>query len=285
MSAALNLAVAEAVGEPVTASTQVPGGDISNAYRLTLSSGREIFVKHRPDAPDGMFSAEAHGLDWLRPQTPLRIPGVVAIGERVPFLALEWIAPGAPAADHDERLGRGLATLHRANLPEFGLARDNFVATIAQANAPSATWPEFYAARRLGPLVRAVRDRGAIDPATVAGFDVLFARLVDLCGPDEPPARLHGDLWGGNAIVDASGSPVLIDPAVYGGHREVDLAMMRLFGGFGARVFDAYDEAYPRAPGHSERVGLYQLWPLLVHVALFGGGYVARLQRALRRYV
>jgi fructosamine-3-kinase len=109
--------------------------------------------------------------------------------------------------------------------------------------------------------------------------------MPDLCGPEEPPARLHGDLWSGNAIADRAGAPVLVDPAVYGGHREVDLAMMRLFGGFSERVFAAYDEAFPRAPGHEERVALHQLTPLLVHVLLFGGGYVRQTMRAVERYL
>jgi fructosamine-3-kinase len=116
-----------------------------------------------------------------------------------------------------------------------------------------------------------------------AGFERLFAALPDLAGPDEPPARLHGDLWGGNLLVDDAGAPCLIDPAVYGGHREIDLAMMRLFGGFGPRVFAAYDEAWPLAPGHEERVGLYQLYPLMVHVNLFGGGYVGSVESSLDR--
>jgi fructosamine-3-kinase len=108
--------------------------------------------------------------------------------------------------------------------------------------------------------------------------------LPDLLGPAEPPARLHGDLWGGNLHVDAMGAPCLIDPAVYGGHREMDLAMMRLFGGFSERVFSAYSEAFPLAPGHAERVSLYQVYPLLVHLNLFGGGYAAQVESVLRRY-
>jgi fructosamine-3-kinase len=118
----------------------------------------------------------------------------------------------------------------------------------------------------------------------VAGLERLRARLPDLCGPAEPPARLHGDLWGGNAMTDAEGRPVLIDPAAYGGHREVDLAMMRLFGGFGAGAFAAYAEADPLAGGHQDRVELYQLYPVLVHVVLFGGGYAGSAERILRRY-
>jgi fructosamine-3-kinase len=118
-----------------------------------------------------------------------------------------------------------------------------------------------------------------------SGFEQLFARVPALVGPPEPPARLHGDLWGGNLMHDAGGAPCLVDPAVYAGHREIDLAMMRLFGGFGARVFAAYEEAYPLAPGSLDRVPLYQLYPLMVHVNLFGGGYAGQVERILARYV
>ena len=282
--------LAEAVGASLGATPAelraIAGGDINQAFRVDLADRQSVFVKHRPDAPAGMFTAEARGLDWLRVDGGPRIPEVVAVRDEPPrFLALEWIERGSPAADHDEALGRALAALHGAGAASFGLEHDNFVASIPQPNAPAATWPEFYAARRLEPLVRRSASAGRLPPEIVARFARLTGRLDDLCGPAEPPARLHGDLWGGNAIVDAQGSPVLVDPAVYGGHREVDLAMMRLFGGFSPRVFHAYEEVFPLAAGHEERVGLWQLWPLLVHVVLFGGSYAGSLKRTLARYV
>jgi fructosamine-3-kinase len=159
--------------------------------------------------------------------------------------------------------------------------RDNFLATLEQGNAPQPTWHEFYASRRLMPLAIQARMRELLDVATMRAIERVCDRMASLCGPPEPPSRLHGDLWGGNAIVASDGAPVLIDPAVYGGHREVDLAMMRLFGGFGPRVFAAYDEAHPLAPGHEERVPLYQLYPLLAHVCLFGSSYAGAVKRAL----
>ncbi|HEV8547695.1 MAG TPA: fructosamine kinase family protein, partial [Polyangiaceae bacterium] len=138
---------------------------------------------------------------------------------------------------------------------------------------------------RLEPQLRRASDAGRVTAALRRRFEELFARLPELVGPEEPPARLHGDLWGGNLHVDEQGAPCLIDPAAYGGHREVDLAMMRLFGGFSERVFSAYAESFPLAAGHAERTDLYQLYPLLVHVNLFGGGYGASVERALSRYV
>ncbi len=234
-----------------------------------------------------MFAAEARGLAWLGEAGALRVPRVVAVAApeaAQQFLVLELIETARPAPDFDERLGRGLAALHRHGAPTFGLDHDNFVGSLPQENGPpSPTWPEFYRARRLEPLLRRAADEGLCTPRMRQGFERLFRALDQLCGPPEPPARLHGDLWGGNLLCDDRGAPCLVDPAVYGGHREIDLAMMRLFGGFGARVFDAYAEAAPLADGHRERIPLYQLYPLMVHVNLFGGGYVGSVESALGR--
>jgi fructosamine-3-kinase len=201
------------------------------------------------------------------------------------FLALEWIASGPAPAAAVERFGRGLARLHRAGADAFGWHADNVIGPLPQANAPCATWPEFLGERRLLPMARLAHARGGLGAAGVAAAEALSARLPDLCGPPEPPARLHGDLWGGNAILGAVGGPAVIDPAVYGGHREMDLAMMRLFGGFPLAAHAAYAEAAPLAPGHEERVGLWQLYPVLVHVCLFGGGYAAQARELAGRYV
>jgi fructosamine-3-kinase len=268
-------------GAALRSSTPVSGGDIARAFRVELTDDRRLFVKlHREGAR--MFPAEARGLDWLREADAIRIPVVVAVGsDTAPFLALELIEPGPPARDHDERLGRGLAALHRMHPSMHGFPEDNFVGALPQDNRPCTDWVEFYRDRRLAPLVQ--RAAQVLDRPTVAAFDELFAVLPERIGPPEPPSRLHGDLWGGNAITDESGAPVLIDPSVYAGHREIDLAMMRLFGGFSRRCFEAYAEAYPLAPDSEARVSLYQLYPLLVHVNLFGGSYVPQLRAALRR--
>ena len=234
-----------------------------------------------------MYRAEAEGLRWLAEAGAIRIPEVVAVADEAEprLLALEWIDRGARAPRHDERLGRGLAALHRAGAPRFGLGEDNFIADIPQPNGPLPTWAAFHAERRVLHLGRRAIDAGLLPAGAGAKLERLAARMPELCGPEEPPARLHGDLWSGNAMVDRDGAPVLVDPAVYGGHREVDLAMMRLFGGFSERVFAAYEEAFPLAPGHEERVALHQLTPLLVHVILFGGGYVRQTMRAAERYL
>jgi fructosamine-3-kinase len=229
-----------------------------------------------------MFGAEARGLRWLGEADAIRVPQVVAVSDEAPaYLALELLTPAKRCPDFDEALGRSLAALHAFGASSFGLDYDNFIGRLEQSNAAAEDWASFYWSSRLEPQLRLATDRGLIEHGTRSSFDVLRRVLPERVGPEEPPSRLHGDLWGGNLHADETGQPCLIDPAVYGGHREVDLAMMRLFGGFGERVFAAYDHARPLAPAAGERVSLYQLYPLLVHVNLFGSSYVGSLKRAL----
>jgi fructosamine-3-kinase len=289
MRRALEEALSQALGSQVRGRRPLSGGDINDAFAVELADGRRVFVKTNASAPPEMFPAEAEGLAFLRAAGALRIPEVLAVsggGPHAPaFLVLELLESSERAPGFDERLGQGLAELHRFGASSFGLARDNFIGSLPQSNRAHATWAEFYWRERLEPqLMRSVAS-GLANSRLRSGFERLAARLAELVGPEEAPARLHGDLWGGNLHVDAAGAPCLIDPAAYGGQREMDLSMMRLFGGFGPRVFDAYAEAYPLAPGHAERVSLYQLYPLLVHVNLFGGGYVQAVERGLARYV
>jgi fructosamine-3-kinase len=287
MNPAVARAVESALGSACARAVPVSGGDINEAYRVSLADGRTVFVKTNERADPAMFPAEARGLDWLSRAGALRVPRVLAAsrGGTPQFLALEYLASARPVADFDERLGRGLAALHRFGAPGFGLDHDNFIGRLPQSNAATTTWAEFYRERRLLPQLERAADRGLASAELKKGFERLFARMEDVVGPPEPPSRLHGDLWGGNLHIDERGEPCIIDPAAYGGHREIDLAMMRLFGGFSEGTFAAYDEAFPLADGHEERVSLYQLYPLMVHVNLFGGSYAASALRALRGYV
>jgi fructosamine-3-kinase len=289
----LAAAVAAALGSTAARIRPVGGGDASSAYALTLADGDTVFVKtSSPTQPAGRaqrFVAEAAGLAFLAETATVRVPEVRAVGEgtdgATPFLALEWIEPdaGAATAGSDEQLGRQLAALHASPCARFGLDRDNDVGLLPQDNTPEADWPTFYARRRVEPLARRAIDGGALPPSSAPAFDRLCERMAERTGPAEPPSRLHGDLWAGNVLSGPGGEPVLVDPAAYGGHREVDLAMMRLFGGFGPRAFAAYDDAHPLAAGHDERVPLYQLYPLLVHTILFGGAYADATLGALQR--
>jgi fructosamine-3-kinase len=263
---------------------RVGGGDINEAFRVVLADGGEAFVKTRDDVAPGEYAAEAAGLEWLAEPGALRVPRVLEQDER--YLALEWVEPGRLGAEGEEELGRGLAALHGAGAPGFGAFAGEehaWLGPLRLANAPTPDWPSFYAERRLQPLARLAGERGAFSAAGWRAVERVCERIGELAGPAEPPARLHGDLWSGNVLADTDGHPWLIDPSAYGGHREVDLAMLALFGS-PARTIAAYEELTPLADGWRERVGLYQLLPLLVHAALFGGSYVKAAERMARRY-
>ncbi len=272
--------IAKLVGSRVIRSERLHGGDINDANAVVLADGRELFAKSNMHAPRMMFQREAEGLTWLAAAKALRVPKVVGIGERV--LVLELIRPGPRRVDFDEELGRGLAALHGSGAVGYGFSTDNYIGTLSQSNRPRSTWAELYRDERIAPLV--ARAGKAFSSQERRAFDRLLERMPTLVGEVDRPARLHGDLWGGNLHTDEHGAPVLIDPAAYGGDREVDLAMMRLFGGFGDRVFAAYDEAAPLRSGWKERVQLYQLYPVLVHANLFGGGYVANAVAIAKAY-
>ncbi|HEU0012499.1 MAG TPA: fructosamine kinase family protein [Longimicrobium sp.] len=275
---------------PVRGATAVGGGCINHGLRVELADG-PVFVKHNAQALAGMFAAEARGLEALAAAAgdALVVPHVLHVGgadgDAPAWLALEWLEPGGRGADHAERLGRGLAALHRAAAQGWGAEEDNFIGSLPQSNRPAASWVEFWRERRLQPQLETARRAGRM-PGAARDWERLCARLPELlaAGDEDGPSLLHGDLWGGNVMAAARG-PALIDPAAYRGHREADLAMAELFGGFSARFFAAYGEAWPLLPEAPRRRVVYQLYYLLVHVNLFGGGYVAQTAEALRRAV
>lgn len=287
----------------------VGGGCINQGVQLRTSSGA-YFLKWNRDAGPHFFDAEADGLAALAATGAVGTPEVAARsgpGEAVPWLLLSWVEAGRPGREGWSRLGRQLAELHRgrhaaphgnaaasppAPAPPSGAAApsdrwagrygwhaDNVIGSLPQANGWTRSWPDFWARRRLRPLVRSLRAAGALSARQAAVVDAAADSMADLAGPAanaDGPSLLHGDLWSGNVLFDGAENPVLIDPAVYVGHREVDLAMARLFGGFGTAFYRAYEEAWPLRPGHEARRSAYQLYPLLVHARLFGGGYASR---------
>jgi protein-ribulosamine 3-kinase len=282
-------ALTVALGSPVRQTRRLSGGDINDAFEIRLESGVRYFLKTNETAPAPMFPAEARGLSWLRSAGALRVPEVRAVSNGQPgqacFLVLELLEPAPRRPGFDELLGRGLAELHGYAPTSFGADHDNFIGSLPQLNRQQVSWAEFYWQQRLEPQLRLAADSGRASSKLRRAFERLALRLPELLGPEEPPALLHGDLWSGNLHVDERGEPCLIDPAAYGGHREIDLAMMQLFGGFSERVFRSYQEVMPLSPGHAERVQLHQLYPLLVHLNLFGGSYAASVERALAQYV
>jgi fructosamine-3-kinase len=265
---------------------EISGGDSCRAARVRTADGAVVFVKGLDTAPDGLFEAEAAGLRWLG-AAGAPVPSVLAVGEH--GLALSWHEPGVPSFDAATRLGRDLASLHGAGAPAFGAlppgAAGSWVGSVAVPVGSHASAGAHLAARLHDAADRAA-DRAALAAADHRAIDAVCDRLSALLGPDEPPARLHGDLWSGNLLWARTGSVVLIDPAAHGGHRETDLAMLALFGQpYLDTIVASYQSVSPLLPGWETRVALHQLHPLLIHAALFGGGYGARAGAAARRYL
>jgi fructosamine-3-kinase len=270
----------------IRAAQPIGGGCINPAARLETTGVEAYFVKWNASAPPGMFEAEADGLAAIDRESGaagVRVPEVIATHGGDPstpaWLLLEFVERGRAPPDFGERLGRGLAALHRRREPPppFGWKRDNFIGSLEQRNPPGASWPDFWRDQRLAPQLALARAQGRFTGGPGRTLDRLLERTADaLTGAEaEGASLLHGDLWSGNVYPGPAGEPVLIDPAVYVGHREVDVAMSELFGGFPVGFLEAYHEARPIAPAYRRvRRQLYQLYYLLVHVNLFGGSYV-----------
>ena len=270
----------------VVATAPVAGGDVSTATKLRLSNGTTALMKTLNGAPDDFFTCEAAGLRWLG-EVPggVRVPEVLAVDHDC--LILAWVETGRGGSEDAADLGRRLAITHQAGATAYGAGPtggDGYIGRLPLPQTTAPTWAEFYATRRLLPYAKLARDRGALTRTESAAIDTLVGRLSALL-PDEPPARLHGDLWNGNVLWGQEGKVTLIDPAAYGGHREVDLAMLALFGlPHLPRMTEAYEEVSPLADDWEDRLGLHQLFPLLVHACLFGGGYGARAAATAGRY-
>jgi fructosamine-3-kinase len=287
VEAALAAAVESATGTRVRVLTVVRGGDVAASFRADLDDGRRLFVKTHPAPPPGFFSTEASGLEWLRAAAAVPVPAVVAVSDGAPgvppHLILEWIDLGRPVPATDAELGHALAAMHDAGAPSFGREDRRTTGSRGLPNEPASTWSEFYAGCRLEPLAKLARDAGALPGSAIVALERLAATLARF-DDGEPPSRLHGDLWAGNRLVARDGRSWLIDPAAHGGHREFDLAMMRLFGGFSDACFRAYADAHPLRDGWTERVLLHQVAPLVVHAIKFGGGYVQAASAAIAGY-
>jgi len=264
----------------------VSGGDINEARRLETPLGKFFLKMNTVAHAHCMFAAEAKGLQLMADARALRIPEVIGSSTEgsTGWLLMEFMEQGRRRPDFWRSFGEGLAAMHRTRGEQYGLDHDNFIGSLPQSNTQHKHWVEFYIAERLQPQVEMALQSNKFNTSDQQNFENLYEKLPQLL-PEESPALIHGDLWSGNFLADERGAPVLIDPAVCFASREMDIAMSLLFGGFDQKFYDAYHDTYPLLPGWEERVDLYQLYYLLVHVNLFGGGYVGSVQRIVRRFV
>ncbi|QKZ11462.1 fructosamine kinase family protein [Spirosoma sp. KUDC1026] len=260
------------------------GGDINMSAQVFSSEG-VFFIKWNHADQSDMFEVEARGLDLLRQTDALSIPQVIGFGREMDkaYLVLEYIDPGPATNASWDALGHSLAVIHSHTQPKFGLHFDNYIGSLPQTNTLTANGFDFFFEQRLLPQAGMALYRELLSKKSYDALFRLRERLPDLL-PADRPALLHGDLWSGNVMVSEAGQPVLIDPAVYYGFREADLAFTKLFGGFDQRFYDAYHEAFPLEDGFEDRVAIYNLYPLLVHVNLFGSGYVSGVERILKQF-
>ncbi len=265
-------------------SVPVGGGCINHAAKLTTGIG-SYFIKWNSLEEADLFKKEAKDLSLLREKAEVKIPEVLSHGQEgdKAYLLLEWIDTGYTSNDFWEIFGQKLARMHKCHSADFGLNYNNHIGKLKQSNKQHKSWSDFFISERLEPQLKLASNNRLIDSETLSSFNLLFKELENLI-PQEQPSLIHGDLWSGNFLVDQANEPVLIDPAVHFGHRETELSFTHLFGGFDSKFYQAYDEEFPLEPGFEDRIDIHNLYPLLVHVNLFGSSYLSGIKQTLKRF-
>ncbi|MCO4294412.1 fructosamine kinase family protein [Solitalea sp. MAHUQ-68] len=263
---------------------QIEGGSISNAARIDTNEGR-FFIKWNDASYHKMFETEEFGLQKLRSFLPALVPQLLGSGlvDYTAFIVLEWIDPDDPKENYWEDFGEKLALLHQNTHTNHGLDHTNFIGSLPQYNPYGNSWIDFFITNRLQVLVEAAFNKNLLNNTHLKMVYALYSKLYSLI-PEEKPSLLHGDLWSGNVLCGNDGLVKICDPAVYYGHREMDLAMSTLFGAFNNRFYETYNEHYPLVPGYKERFDIHNLYPLLVHLNLFGFSYLNPIEQILKNY-
>ncbi|MCB0596589.1 MAG: fructosamine kinase family protein [Lewinellaceae bacterium] len=282
---AVRVACEEKLGVSILQASYIGGGDINEARLLETGKGFFFLKMNARAGSIHMFEQEAQGLRLLGESGAVRVPRPLGAGqaEGCGFLVLEYIKEGPRSRRFWENFGMALSELHRHANHQFGLDHSNYIGSLPQSNRQHGNWPDFYILERLEPQASRAIAENSLWAGAGSDFEKLYKRVGEIC-PEEPPALIHGDLWSGNFLSAPNDAPVLIDPAVSFSHREMDLAMSQLFGGFSPYFYQAYQAAYPCQPGLEERIEIYQLYYLLAHVNLFGSGYVPPVRKIVERF-
>ena len=273
--------ISEREGFETRQSSSLTGGSINQVYLLDTNAGKKVLKLNKAAKFPGMFEAEKDGLETLKSSGTIDIPHTYSCGKigSMAYLLLEYKPEGKKRPDFWKLFAEDLALLHRTSAPEFGFHSSNYIGSLPQYNGSSSSAADFYISQRLEPQIKMASEQGF----SFNGLDRIYKNISSEI-PEEPPALIHGDLWSGNYLVNEDGLVCLIDPAVCYGPREMDLAMMKLFGGYPEKAFERYNDSFPTQPGFTTRIPLWQLYYLLVHLNIFGSSYLSGVEGIFRKY-
>ncbi len=283
----IKVKIEEKLGEKILNITSLSGGCISNAYRITTQDKTNYFLKYNSAVSNDMFTKEANGLNELSKSKAIRIPEVLEFGKD--YILLEYINSGNRKNNFSEEFGQRFAKMHKFTSESFGYFDDNYIGSNIQKNIPDEqekdNWVSFYFNKRILFQLQLAEKFGNATEELRREISKLEDRIDQIITTGNKPSLLHGDLWSGNYMIDENGSAVLIDPAVYYGHREADLGMTKLFGGFGAEFYKSYNDTFPLEDGYDYRENIYKLYHVLNHLNLFGGSYYSQAMSLIKYYV
>jgi len=280
--------IEEKLGSKIKSFNSLTGGCISDAYKVTTNNGSNFFLKFNPSTSNDMFIKEANGLKELAKANAIKIPEVLSFDED--YILLEYIPTGHRKKNFFEEFGKSFAEMHRFTSESFGFFEDNYIGSNLQKNISDekekTSWVNFYFNKRILFQLQLAEKLGNSTDALRKGISKLEIKIEEIMGETKAESSLlHGDLWGGNYMVDENGNAVLIDPAVYYGHREADLGMTKLFGGFSSEFYRSYNETFPLEDGHEYRENIYKLYHVLNHLNLFGGGYYSQAISLIKFFI
>lgn len=261
------------------------GGSINEAYQFTNGKTSYFCKVNSATKFPHLFQKEKNGLEWIRKHTYLKVPEVLDffVLEETQILLMEWIEPARETLLFWKKFGEGLAQMHKVKENYFGFVEYNYMGAVPQQNTPTPDWVSFMTGQRLEPLVKKAKEARLLDPVHLTGFDALYKKLPQFFD-EAPPSLLHGDLWKGNLLCTEPDLPVVIDPAVYFGHRAMDLGMTTLFGGFPPLFYEAYHYHFPLPKEHPAQWRICQIYPLLIHLIIFGKSYLPKLNERLKEF-